>query len=141
MGDIHRFQGHLIPYTHSKPVQKVAAFSRPGSNLPVQSITIWSVIAPMEFRIVAKEVSQIPQNLSPAYTDSSSYMSGLRLVVQHGEIRAGSQTNFRLYSLPVRTERGQCQTNPRTLTDPSVENLDLVLQETGNSKPDIFQTG
>ena len=35
VGDIHRFQGCLLSFTHSKPVQEVPMFSLPGSNLPV----------------------------------------------------------------------------------------------------------
>ena len=43
MGNIHKLQRGLLPLTHSKTVQEVPAFSRPGSNLPVQSTAIWSV--------------------------------------------------------------------------------------------------
>ena len=42
VGNIHRFQERILLHTHSKPIQQVPAFSRPGSNLPVQSTTIWS---------------------------------------------------------------------------------------------------
>ena len=46
VGDSHKIQGRLLPYTHLKPVQEVPAFSHPGSNLSVQSTTIWSVHSP-----------------------------------------------------------------------------------------------
>ena len=42
-----------------------------------------------------------------------------------GQIRAGTQTGFQLCRLPVRPERGQGQTHPRTLAD-------LTDQNTGN---------
>ena len=60
--------------------------------------------------MTGSDQSQIPPNLSPAYTESSSYMSGFRLVGKHGEIRAGPQT--------VRPEREQGQTHSRALADP-----------------------
>ena len=62
--------------------------------------------ASMEFKVVVKEVKliallneprrmvgqfQIPQHLSPAYTNSSSNLSG---VGEHGDIRAGPQTSL-----------------------------------------------
>ena len=37
---VHRFQGCLLPYSHSQPVQEVPAFSHLGSNLPIQQTTI-----------------------------------------------------------------------------------------------------
>ena len=95
VGEVHRFQGRLHPYTHSKPIQEVLTFSRPGSSVPVYSTTVWSVNSthgvycsgkggqincitkgyknpPVPKRLVGQ--SQIPPNLSPAYTDSSSYV-------------------------------------------------------------------
>ena len=43
VGHLHRFQRCVLPHTHSQSVQEVHAFSRPGSVLPVQSTTLWSV--------------------------------------------------------------------------------------------------
>ena len=43
VGYIHRFQGRLLSYTHTKPIKKIPAISCPGSNIPVQGTTIWSV--------------------------------------------------------------------------------------------------
>ena len=43
VGHVHRFQGILHLYTHTKPIKKITVFSRPGLNIPVQSFTIWSV--------------------------------------------------------------------------------------------------
>ena len=49
---------------------------------------------PVPKRLVIQ--SQNPPNQSPAYTNSGSYLSGVRLVVQHGEFRTGLQASFRL---------------------------------------------
>ena len=43
MGHIHRFQRRILPHTNSQSVQEVHAFSSPGSVLPVQSPTLWSI--------------------------------------------------------------------------------------------------
>ena len=130
VGNIHRFQGPLLPYTHPEPVQKIPAFPRQGSDLSVQSSNIWSVHStygvhcsgqrgqtdgfaerykdpPVPRRLVGP--GQIPPNLSPIYTNSSSYLSGWR---------GGSQTSLQLHRLPVRPERGQAQTHPRLVADP-----------------------
>ena len=43
IGHIHRFQGRLLPHTHTKPIEKISEISYPGQNIPVQSTTIWPV--------------------------------------------------------------------------------------------------
>ena len=43
VGHLHRFQGRILSHTNSQSVQEVHAFSHPGSVLPVQSPTLWSV--------------------------------------------------------------------------------------------------
>ena len=127
VGHVHIFLGCLLPHTSSKLVQEVPALSCPGSVLPVPSTTLWSVHSfhgahggvkggqtncltkgyknpPVTRRLVGK--SQIQPNLSPAYTNSSSYLSGVRLVGQRGEIRTGPQASLQLYGLSVQPERG-----------------------------------
>ena len=47
---------------------------------------------PVPRRLVSQ--SQIPPNLSPAYTDTGSSLSGPRLASQHREIRAGPKQVF-----------------------------------------------
>ena len=42
-------------------------------------------------------------------------LSGIRVAGEQGKVRAGSQTGLQLRRLPVRPERGQGQTNRRTL--------------------------
>ena len=66
--------------------------------------------------------SQIPLNLSPAYTNRGSSLSGSGLASAQRQIRAGAQTGFQLRRLPVRSERGQDQTHPRVLADPTSKN-------------------
>ena len=91
MGYRHRFQRCILPFTNSKSVQEVHAFSRPGSDVSVQSSPIWSVHSthriyscgkrsqtacftkrckdpPVPRRLVGQ--SQILPNLSPANTDT-----------------------------------------------------------------------
>ena len=43
VGHFHRLQGCILPHTNSQSVQEVHVFSHPGSVLPVQSPTLWSV--------------------------------------------------------------------------------------------------
>ena len=95
VGHLHRLQGHILPHTNSQSVQEVHAFSHPGAVLPVQGPTLWSVHSthgvhscgqrgqtdgtsegykdpPVPRRLVGE--SHVPPNLSPAYTDLSSYI-------------------------------------------------------------------
>ena len=138
VGHLHRLQGRILTYTNSQPVQEVHAFSHPGSVLPVQSSTLWSVHSthgvhsggqrgqndgfaegyknpPVPRRLVGE--SHIPPNLSPAYTDFGSSLSRTRLAGELGEVRTGSKTGFQLRRLPVRPQGGQGQTHTRALAD------------------------
>ena len=74
--------------------------------------------APLEFTFVSKEVKlmalpvprrlvglgQIPLNLSPAHTNTSSSVSGTRLASKFGKIRTGTKAGFRLCRLPVQSK-------------------------------------
>ena len=85
VGDVNRFQGHLLPYTYTKPIQEISEISCPGQNIPIQSTTIWPVHS--SFGVHCSEqrgqtdgftegyknppvppvgLGQIPPNLSPA---------------------------------------------------------------------------
>ena len=137
VGHLHRLQGRILPYTHSQSVQEVHAFSHPGSVLPVQSPTLWSVHSthgvhsggqrsqtdgftegyknpPVPRRPVGE--SHIPPNLSPAYTDLGSSLSRTRLAGEQ-EVRTGPKTGFQLCRLPVRPQGGEGQTHTRALAD------------------------
>ena len=137
MGHVHRLQGRLLPHTNSKPVQKVPKISCTGTNIPVQSISLWPVHSSggvyggdqrvqingftegsqdPQVRLVG--LGQISPNLSPTYTNSSTYLSGPTLASQLGGIRIGPQTSLRLCRLPGQPERGQGQTQPRPVADP-----------------------
>ena len=138
MGHFHRLQGRILPHTNSQSVQKVHAFSHPGSVLPVQSSTFWSVHStygvhsgaqkgqtdgltegyknpPVPRRLVGE--SHVPPNLSPAYTDLGSSLSRTRVAGEPGEVRTGTKTGLQLRRLPVRPQRGQGQTHTRALAD------------------------
>ena len=112
--------------------------------------------APMEFTIVVKEVkflalqkmyknppvsrrlvgqSQIPPNLSPAYTNLSNSLSGVGLACEQRQIRTGAQTGFQLCKLPVQSNGGQGQTHPRVLPDPTGKNK-RPLAQSGVSSPE-----
>ena len=43
---IHRFQRRILPHTYSQPVQYEHPFSHPGSDLLIQSTTIWPIHSP-----------------------------------------------------------------------------------------------
>ena len=119
-------------------VQEVHSFSHPGSVLPVQGPTLWSVHSnhgvhsggqggqtdgftegyknpPVLGRLVGE--SHIPPNLSPAYTDLGSSLSRTRLTGEQGKVRTGPKTGLQLRRLPVRPQEGQGQTHTRALAD------------------------
>ena len=122
-------------------------FSCPGSLLPIQSTTHWSVHStdgvqsggqrgqtdgftegyknPSVPRRMVGE-SHIPPNLSPAYTDLGSSLSRTRLADEQGKVRTGSKTGFQVRRLPVRLERRQGQTYTRALAG-------MDRQNSGNS--------
>ena len=122
VGHVHRFQGRLLPYTNTKPIKKISEFSCSRQNIPVQSTTIWPVHSslgihccyqrgqtdgftegyknpPVPKRLVGP--GQIPPNLSPAYTNTNSTLSGPRLASKHGNVRTGPQASLQLCRLPV----------------------------------------
>ena len=138
VGHIHRFQRRLLPHTNSQSVKEVHAFSPPGSVLPVQGPTLWPIHSPHGIhsggqrgqthgssegykdppvpRRLAGE-SLYPTHLSPAYSNPSHTVPGTRVAGEQGKIRTGSQTGIQLRRLPVRPERGQGQTNRRSLAN------------------------
>ena len=138
VGHIHRLQRRILPHTNSQSVQEVHAFSSPGSVLPVQGPTLWSIHSsngvhsggqrgqthgtsegykdpPVPRRLAGE--SLYPQHLSPAYSNPSHTLSGTRVAGEQGKVRTGPQTGLQLRRLPVRPARGQGQTNRRTLAD------------------------
>ena len=121
-------QGRILPYTHSKPVKEVHAFSCTGQFIPNQSTTIRPLHSPhgvyssgqrgqvscitkgyknpsVPRRLVG--LSQIPPNLSPAYTDLGTFLSGPGIAIKHRKIRIGASTSLQFRRLPVRLREGR----------------------------------
>ena len=43
VGQVHRFQGRLLPHTNTTPIKEISEISYSGQNIPIQSTTIWPV--------------------------------------------------------------------------------------------------
>ena len=115
VGYLDRFQGRLLPYTNTGTVQEISEISCPGSDIPVQSPTLWSVHStlgvycdskggetdgqsqgykdpPVPRRLVGE--SHIPPGLSLTYSESGENMSKIRLAGEFGKVRAGSKADL-----------------------------------------------
>ena len=133
VGHIHRLQRRILPYTNSQSVQEVHASSPPGSVLPVQSPTLWSIHSShgvhsggQEVKLMAlQRVIRIHQYLDDWLVRASTHDTCLQhtqtLVTLCQELGwlVKSQnwlpTGFQLHRLPVQPERGQGQTHTRPL--------------------------
>ena len=136
VGHLNRFQRRIFPHSTSQSVQEVHAFSHSGPILPVQGPALWSFHSthgvhsggqrgqahglttgyknpPVPRRLAGE--SLYPPHLSPAYSNPGHTLSGARVAGEQGKVRTGTQTGLQLRRLPVRPERGQGQTNRRTL--------------------------
>ena len=119
---LQRFQRHLLPCAHTKPIKKISEILCPGQNIPIQSTFVWPVPSSFEIHCCDQRgqidgftkgckdppvprrlvgAGQIPPNLSPTYTNTGRYLTGSRLVGKHGEIRTEPQASFRLCRLPI----------------------------------------
>ena len=139
VGNVHRLQGRLLPHINSKPIQKVPQISCTVTHIPVQSTSIWSVHSthgvhysdqrgqndgfadgykdpPVPRRLVGPD--HIPPNLSLAYTNTSSYLSGSRSASEYGEIRADPKQFFNFVGYQFNLKKRQGQTHPRPVADP-----------------------
>ena len=56
VGDLHRFQRRILPYTNKQPVQEVHAFQVQNKSYQFKALPFGLSTAPMEFTVVAKEV-------------------------------------------------------------------------------------
>ena len=56
---VHRLQGCLLPYTHTKLIKKISEISCTGQNIPFQSTTIWLVHSSLGVFVVTKEVTMM----------------------------------------------------------------------------------
>ena len=138
VGHIHRFQRRILPHTNSQSVQEVHALSNSRVG-PTSSKRFplacpqppWSSHGgqrgqthgtsegykdpPVPRRLAGE--SLYPRHLSPANSNPSHTVPGTRVAGEQGKVRTGPTADLQLRRLPVRPERGQGQTNRRTLAD------------------------
>ena len=135
VGYVHRLQGRLLPHPYTGTVQEISQIPCTGSDIPVQSPTLWSVHSPHGIhcsdkgsktdghtegyknppvlrRLVGK--SQVPPSLSPAYPNLSTTVSRPWLAGEFRKIGTGTQGGFQLCGLPVRPQSrpGPTHTGP-----------------------------
>ena len=157
VGNLSRLQGCLLPYTNTETIQEISQISCPGSDLPVQGTTLWSVHSahgvhcigkggetdgytqgyknpPVPRRLVGQ--SQIPPNLSPPHPDPGQDVPGSRLAGESRKIRAGASTRVQLCRLPVRPQVRPGQTDTGPVAKPSREDSNTALT-TGLSGPAV----
>ena len=157
VGDLNRFQGHLLPHINTRTVQEISEISCRGSDIPVQSSALWSVHSthgvycssegsktdghtqgyknpPVPRRLVGE--SQVPPNLSPAYQKSSENVSRPRLASECRKMRAGTQASLRLCRLPVwsQVQSGPTRTGP--VAEPSRKDT-VTASTSGLSGPAV----
>ena len=148
VGHLNRLQGRLLPYTHTPEVLKISQVSCPGSDLPVQSTTLWPLNSsygvhcnsqgsktdgykqgyknpPVPRRLVGE--SQLPPPLPSTYPKVGPDFSGAGLVSECRKIRTRTQTGLRICRLsiqpPVRT--GPTYSGP--VANPSGEDTDPTV--------------
>ena len=138
VGHFSRFQRRVLPHPYKQPIPEVHAFSSPRQDLSVQGLTLWPVHSsqgvyhdsqrskmasleagykdpPVPRRLVGQ--SQVSPSLSSAYTKINDTVQRSGMVDKRREIRAGTKADFQFRRLPVLPERGQGQTNRRSLAD------------------------
>ena len=135
VGHIHRLQRRILPYTNSQSVQEVHASSPPGSVLPVQSPTLWSIHSSHGVHSGGQEVKlmalqrgiRIHQYLDDwlvrAFTHDTCLQHTQTLVTLCQEL--GWLVKSQNW-LPVQPERGKGQTHTRALAG-------LDRQDPGNT--------
>ena len=138
VGDLYRLQRRVLPCPNKQSIQEVHAFSYPRRDLSIQSTTLWPIHSshgvhsdsqrgqvashetgykdpPVPRRLVGQ--GQVPPGLSSTDTEPSNTLQGPGMASEPRKIRTGTKTNFQFRRLPVRLERGQGQTHPRTLAE------------------------
>ena len=128
VGDLHRLQRRILPYTNKQPVQEVYAFSDSGQNLPIQSTTLWPVHSPhgvhydsQRGKMASNETgykdrpvprrlvgqSYVPPGLSSTNTNPSSPLSRLGWLVneEKSELEPKQVFNFVGYQFDLREGR------------------------------------
>ena len=138
MGYLNRFQGRLLLHTNTGTIQEIS----------IQGTAIWTVHSthgvhcdskiggtdghtqgyknpPVPRRLVGE--GQIPPRLSPAYSGASRDLSKIRLVGEHGEIRAGLQASLQLCRLPVQPQVWLGPTDTGLVAEPSTKNTNTPI--------------
>ena len=128
--------------------RKYMRFHIRGDTYQFKALPFGLSTAPMEFTVAAKEVKflamkkgiRIHQYLDDwlvrarshqaclKHTNLGSSLLRIGLASERGKIRAGAQTRFQFCRLPVRLDRGQGQTHPGTLADPTNQNTGNYVQ-------------
>ena len=141
VGNLSRFQGCLLPHTHTGTIQEISQISCPRSDIPIQGSSLWSVHSalgvhcdsqggeidgrtqgyknpPVPRRLVGE--GEIPFNLLTTHTNPSKNVSETRLASECRKIRTGAKTSLQLRRLPIRSQVGQTDTGP--VAKPSGQN-------------------
>ena len=160
VGHLGGLQGRLLPHTNTGTIQEVPPFSYSGPDLPIQSSAFWSVHSahgvhcvskgsetdgyapgykdpPVPRRLVGE--GRIPTSLSPPHPDSGQNVPRTRLAGKYGEIRTGTQTDFRFRRLPVRPPNRPGQTDHGPVAKPSGQNTSTIAAA-GLSGPSVYVT-
>ena len=134
-----RFQGHLLPHSNTGTVQEISEILYPGQNVPVHSShgvhcsrqgetdchTQGYKNPPVPRRLVGE--SQVPPNLSPAYTGFSENVSRYGLAGEFLKIRTEAQAGLRLCRPPVRPQVQSGPTHTGPVAEPSRKNSDTAI--------------
>ena len=154
---VGRFQGCLLPYPNTGPVQEIPQISCTRSDIPIQGIALRTGHSshgvhyfsqrsetnghakgykdpPVPRRLVGK--GRIIHYLPPTHTDVSRNVSGTGLAREYREVGAGTKAGFQFCRLPVRPQVRPGQTNSGPMGESPRENSSS-LASTGLSGPAI----
>ena len=143
VGNLSRFQGCLLPHTHTGTIQEISQISCPRSDIPIQGSSLWSVHSalgvhcdsqggeidgrtqgyknpPVPRRLVGE--GEIPFNLLTTHTNPSKNVSETRLASECRKIRTGAKTSLQLCTLPIRSQVRPGQTDTGPVAKPSGQN-------------------
>ena len=143
VGNLSRFQGCLLPHTHTGTIQEISQISCPRSDIPIQGSSLWSVHSalgvhcdsqggeidgrtqgyknpPVPRRLVGE--GEIPFNLLTTHTNPSKNVSKTRLASECRKIRTGAKTSLQLRRLPIRSQDRPGQTDTGPVAKPSGQN-------------------
>ena len=148
VGYLNRLQGRLLPHTHTPEVPKISRVSCPGSDLPVQSTTLWLLNSsygvhcnsqgsktdgykqgyknpPVPRRLVGE--SQLPPPLPSTYPKVGPDLSGAGLASECRKIRTRTQTGLRICRLSIRPPVRTGPTYSGPVANPSGEDTDPTV--------------